>query len=360
MTRLRPLMLLLALLAVIAAGCGGDGGGADSGTDVNQLLEDTFSGEHKAESGKVDLKLEFQPESGSGDAFSVRLAGPFESQGEGKFPKLSLAAALEGGGQSFKAGITSTGDKGFVHFQGTDYAVSDQIFKQLIAAYEQAQKQAKETQKGDQPTLATLGIDPRGWLEDAKNAGEAKVGDTDTIKITGGVDVPKLLDDLNGALDKLRSLGVQGSQGLPEKLTDEQKRQVEQAVKDLKVELYTGKEDSTLRRMVIDLSAQLPKTADTAAQAGKLVLDFSILDLNEDQEIEAPANPKPFEELTNQLGGLGLGGLGSGSGSSGSGNSGSGAGGGASAEDLKKYSDCIEAAGSDVEAVGKCADLLAP
>ena len=99
--------------------------------------------------------------------------------------------------------MTSTGDKGFVSFNGTEYVVSDQIFQQFQAGYEQAgQAGARQNQ-----SLATLGIDPRKWLTNAKNAGEAKVGDTDTIKITGDVDVPKLLDDVNTALAKLRSLG---------------------------------------------------------------------------------------------------------------------------------------------------------
>jgi len=365
-------MLLVALLALVAVGCGGGDDEASTSTDVNQLLEDTFKGGKDVKSGKLDLKLDFEPEGGSGQPFSVRLTGPFQSQGEGKLPKFSLAATLEGGGQSFQAGVTSTGDKGFVNFQGTDYAVSDQLFKQFTAAYEEAQKKAKENQQGDdKTTLATLGIDPRRWLTDAKNAGEAKVGDTDTIKITGGVDVSRLLDDVNTALDKARGLGVQGSADLPEKLTEAQKRQVAEAIKDLSVEIYTGKEDTILRRMLIQLAVKLPEGASSQAgtQAGKLALDFSILDLNEDQEVEAPSNPKPFEELANQLGGLGLGGLGgsggSGSGSGGSGGSGGGSGGsdsggGASAEDLQKYSDCIEAAGSDTEKVGKCADLLAP
>ena len=118
-----------------------------------------------------------------------------------------------------------------MNFQGTDYAVSDQVFEQFKAGYEQAQKQSAD--KGNQQSLATLGIDPRRWLTDAKNDGEAKVGDTDTIKITGGVDVNKLLDDVNTALDKARSLGVQGSDQLPEKLTDEQKQQAAEAIKDL-------------------------------------------------------------------------------------------------------------------------------
>ena len=50
-------------------------------------------------------------------------------------------------------------------------------------------------------------MDPRKWLTDPRNAGEAKVGDADTIKITGGVDVDALLDDVNTALGKAASSG---------------------------------------------------------------------------------------------------------------------------------------------------------
>ena len=128
--------------------------------------------------------------------------------------------------------------------------LDDNTFKQFKAGYEQAQKQSQ----GDEGTsFATLGVDPRKWLTDPQNAGEAKVGDTDTIKITGGVDVAKLLDDVNAALEKASSLGVSGAQGVPEKLTEQQRQQVLDAVKDPKVEIYTGKDDKILRRMVVNM-----------------------------------------------------------------------------------------------------------
>jgi hypothetical protein len=352
------LLLLAALLAVVVAGCGGDSGSsASSDTSVDELLKQTFSGQKKVDSGKLDLSLKIDVQGGSSQVqgpITLSLSGPFQTQGKGKLPKFDIDAAFEGSGQSLKAGVTSTGDKAFVNFQGTEYAVSDQVFQQFKAGYEQAQKQSAD--KGNQQSLATLGIDPRRWLTDAKNAGEAKVGDTDTIKITGGVDVNKLLDDVNTALEKARNLGVQGSDSLPEKLTDKQKQQAADAIKDLSVEIYTGKDDTTLRRMVVNMGVDA-KDSSGGATTGTLTLDFSLLDLNEDQTIEAPSGAKPFDQLLGQLGGLGLGG--SGSSGSGSGSSGSG-GSGASADDLKKYSDCVTAAGSDTAKAQKCADLLSP
>jgi hypothetical protein len=360
--RLRPILLalLLPVLAFAAVACGGDEGGASSSTDVDTLLEETFSGDKKVDSGRLDLSLRIDAKGTEGVSgpISVKVAGPFQSQGDKKLPKFKIDFAFEGAGQSIKAGLTSTGDKGFVNFQGTEYAVSDQVFRQFRASYEQAQKQG---QKQNQ-SLSSLGLDPRAWLTNAKNEGEADVGGDETIKITGGVDVNKLLDDVNQALQKTRQLGVQGAQDLPSQLTPEQRKQITDAVKNPKVEIYTGKDDKILRRMVIALGVVAPEGSQSGGSAD-INFDLSISGLNEEQEISTPSNAKPFDELLQQLGGLGLGGLGgtgssgggSGSGSGGSSGSGSGS---ANQDNLEKYSQCITDAGSDVDKARKCADLL--
>jgi hypothetical protein len=354
--RLRPLLtLIVALLATaLVAGCGGDSKGeeADSSTDVDQLLTDTFSGSKDIKSGKFDLALNIKAGGPTG-TLAIKIAGPFESQGKGKVPKLDINASFEGGGQNLEAGVTSTGDSGFVSFNGTDYEVAGPIWKQFTASYEQAGS------KGSGQSLATLGIDPRKWLTNAENAGEAKVGDTDTIKITGDVDVPKLLDDVNAALSKLRTLGGSSAANLPEQLTAEQKQQAVDAIKDLSVEIYTGAEDKILRRMVVAMKIETPAGSSTGKQSADVKLDLQLLDLNEDQEINAPENPKPFADLASQLNSLGLslGGLGAGAGGGTSGSAGSGS--SATAENVQKYSECVQDAGGDTAKIQKCSDLLA-
>jgi hypothetical protein len=358
MTRPRPALLLslLAALALALSACGGsddEGGGeeASASTDVNELLTQTFTGSKKIESGNLALKMQIEAQ---GDAevqgpISITLGGPFQAQDGGALPKFKLEASVEGAGQSIKAGATSTGDKGFLSFQGTDYAVDDQVFQQFKAGYEEAQKQGSK----EQQSFASLGMDPRKWLTDPKNAGEAKVGDDDTIKITGGVDVAKLLDDVNTALEKASSLGLDSTGDVPQKLTDKQRQQVLDAVKDPRVEIYTGKDDQILRRMVVNLGIQ-----DTGSgTSGTVALDVSITDLNEDQDIAEPADAKPFDQLLGQLGGLGLGGA-AGSGS-GSGSGGADDGGAAAGGDIEAYSKCVTDAGEDLAKVRKCAELLA-
>ena len=354
--RLRSVLVPVALLVLAATltACGG-GSSVSADTDVNELLTKTFSGQKKIESGRLDFTVRIDAPGAAGaqgGPVDVKLSGPFQSQGEQRLPKLDLDVAFSGQGQNIKAGVISTGDRGFVNFNNTDYAVSDQVFKQFQAGYEQAQKEAAK-QQGDQKTsLATLGIDPRKWLTNPKNEGEVKVGAADTVRITGGVDVPKLLDDVNVALERATQLGLQGAGQVPQKLTDQQRQQIVDAVKDLRVEIFTGKEDTILRRMIIDLKAAAPASSGGAAQDVAAKLDFSLTGLNEDQEIVAPAQTKPFDELLGQLGSLG-GGLGGASGGS-SGGSGSSA----DKEKLEAYTKCITDAGADQAKAQKCAELL--
>ncbi len=354
----RILLTILCLMALGLAACGGEE--ASESTDVNKLLTDTFSGEKEIKSGKLDLaiKVDVKGAQQFSGPIDVKLAGPFESQGDTKLPKLDLDLSFSGAGQSLKAGVMTTGEKGYVNFNGTEYAVSDEIFKQFKTSFENAAKQGG----GQNQSLSSLGINPRNWLTNAKNAGEEKVGDTDTVKITGDVDVNKLLDDINTALQKAGSLGLQGQAQLPTKLTDEQKQQIEKAVKNLKVEIFTGKDDTTLRRMLVSFGVSDPSGKEQGSAT--INFDMKLLDLNEGQEFKEPEGAKPFDELLGNLQGLlgGLGGLGGGGGGSGSGGSGGGSGSsggsGNSSQNLEKYTQCIEDAGNDLQKAQQCAELL--
>ena len=307
---LAPLALLIAALALVACG-GGDeetGGTAVEGDDPQAILEQTFGseGDKKVDSGKIDLSMTINATGGGSTLqgpVNVSLTGPFQSQGEKEVPQFDLDVSFEGAGQNIQAGATSTGDKGFVNFMDQEYAVSDEVFQQFKTGFEQAaEEQTEET------TFEQLGISPQNWLTEASNEGDSTVGDTETVKITGQVDVPAMLADVNTLLSQAGTLGIPNTGQLPTKLTDEQIAQVEEAVKAADVEIETGKEDSILRRMAFTLSLEDPAGSGGTAD---VEFDLSLTDLNEDQEIAEPENTKPFDELLGQLGGLGgLGALG--------------------------------------------------
>lgn len=304
-------LLLACALSLSLAACGGSGEAADARTDVNALLRDTFAPGKRIESGRLDLALRIDPR-GTGSArlrgpSTLSVRGPFAMGAEGRLPRFALEATFEGAGQRLGAGAVSTGEQGFVTYQGRSYELSGPVFRQLRAAYEQAQ-----AERSGEPSLAALGIDPRRWMTDAENAGEARVGDDDVVRITGGVDVGRLLDDLDGAFERAARLGLGAGAGkAPARLTEAQKEEIRRGVQEApRVELYTGAEDRILRRMVVDLEVRDPAETDAVAAVR---LDVSVTDVDEEQAIEAPKDPRPFSELRERLGVLGaLGGFGGG------------------------------------------------
>ena len=355
-------VLALALSAIGLAACGG--GGDESSQSPQQLLQETFGANKPVKSGKLglDLSIAAQGLQGVQGPVSIKLNGPFESQGKGKLPTFDLNLSLQTGATNFSAGAVSTGDKGFLKVQGKTYEVGDQLFNQFKQGYEQAASKSQNRSGG--LSLKALGVDPLNWLTDPKNAGTEDVGGTETYHVTAGVDVGRFLDDINTLLGKASSLG-QGN--LPSGLTAQQRKAIERSVKSAKFDVWTGKDDKTLRRLRIELGISVP--ADLRKQAnglksGALAFDLKIEDLNESQDIAEPKNARPLSELTSALGALGAGGSGAIPGTSGGGTSTtpptttpapSTGGAGSSSQE---YLDCLSKAKNDISKVQKCADLL--
>ncbi len=333
------LICCLALPGVALAACGGQG------EDVDTLLEETFSGDKQVNSGKLALKARIEARGSERlrGPVALELRGPFQKSGDDEVPEFDLDASLSGSGLTFQVGASAVGDRGYVLFQDENYVLSPELFAQFKSGFADARAQ-KEGEKADSADLATLGIDPRKWLRNARNAGEAKVGDEDTIRITGDVDVPKLLDDIARA----RQTGAGDPAAGGQALSDQQRGRIEQAVKAMRVEIFTGADDKTLRRIIVDADVVAPEGED-GFDSADVRLDYSISELNEDQEIAAPRDPKPFDELARQLQGLNLGG---------SAGSSEPAGTQADRRKLRRYTRCVERAGRDEAAVRKCAERL--
>jgi hypothetical protein len=339
-------LLLVPLLALVAAACGSDGGQpASASSDVSQLLRDTFSNLSKLKSADVGMQLRL--DSPSGQPVSAEVSGPFASTGEGQLPRFAFNATLSAAGRSERVGATWTGEKAFITLQNTAYAVSDLVARQFAAGYQQALRSNQSKQAKGGLLLSSLGIDFTKWLKDARNAGTAQVGDAQTVRITGRADIPRMVDDLARISQRAQSLGVSGAQ--VRQLTPQQKQQLEAAIRSVDVQVYTGAQDRILRRLVVHAVVRAPGAKGDSA----LDLDLQLTKVNQDQQISAPANPKPFSELlkvTGALNGGGLGGL---------------LGGGSAApsklpsgSNVDRYAKCVEKASGDRAQLRKCAALL--
>jgi hypothetical protein len=349
------------VLALSFASCGGGDDPAKSdpaqrasaSSDVDALLKSTFANVSKTESATIDMTVKVEPRgaSSSEGPVSARLSGPFASQGVDKLPKFAFAVEAQAGGQSFKAGATYDGSKAYVSLMGTPYAVSDLVTKQFVAGYEQALKSRSSAQGG--LVLGSLGIDFTRWLPDARNEGDSQVGDTKTIKVSGTADVKQVIADLEKITEKAASLPGAGAQ-LPSKLTAEQKAAAEKAIKSLTVDVYTGAEDSILRRLVVTADLQ-----DAAAKVDAgVLLDLTFTKVGQEQTITAPSNPKPFAELLKAVDSAGLGDLGLGGPAPGGGSDSTVPNSSSTPNNVDKYAECIEDAKGNAEKARKCADLL--
>ena len=158
-----------------------------------------------------------------------------------------------------------------------------------------------------------------------------------------------LLDDVDTLLARLSDRGgLPTGQQLPRRIPAGDRQQIEDAIQNAEIDVWSGQDDHTLRKLTLALNVDVPRES----AALDIELSVELTDLNQPQTIEAPATSRPLSELLGQLQGFLGGALG------GSLGGGSGSSGGASSQQLEEYSDCIQQAGSDVQEAQKGADLL--
>lgn len=381
MTRIRTYLALcvLALAVPLIAACGDD---ESSDVDPQTVLDETFDNDERVSSGDLSLSLGGSAEGEQGGSFEASLSGPFQGDPDdpAAIPQLDWSGSLtaEGAGQSvsFEGGITVTEDNAFVEYGGNAYEVGAETFGQFKQLAEQASAQQSEAEglsfteaftQGCEQSLEAQGgdaaacrIDFQAWLGDLSNEGEEEVEGADTVHVSGSVDVETMLQDLaelGAAVPQASSTGVP---------SEEQVQQIADAISEASFDLYSGVDDRVLRGIDFNLTLD-PSAIPDASEAGieSVDADFSLrlAGVNEEQEISAPSDAQPIDELLgqfgidpNELGGLG--GLGDGTAIPGAGSGSGGGGGGAPSDaDADAYLDCIAEAQTPAE-INDCASEL--
>lgn len=280
---------ICALAALLAWGCGGT---ANAESDPQALLEETFSGEGGVDSGVLDLALSASSDRPSGGSLTAALEGPFETRGPEQPPLTDVEVSLKalGGGEDIDidGGLTITEDAAFVSFGGQSYAVDDATFATFAEEFANSSADREQGAAGG-TLLEQFGIEPSEWLTDVSNEGIEEIGGVETVHISGSPDVARIIADVVALDPTGDALGTLGA----EQLAD--------SVGAASIDLYTGADDKILRRL--DLAIAF---TDAAASGGELDLTLSIgiADVNQEQTIEAPPDPRPLGELI--PGGLGL------------------------------------------------------
>ena len=125
---------------------------------------------------------------------SLKVAGPYQSNGKGKLPSFNWQVSVSGGGQAFSGGLISTGHNAFVNFQGTNYEVGADKIAQV--------NQQLGQQTGSGKTLKDFGIDPQAWVKDPQDKGDENVNGVDTTHVQATVDVARMFTDFNKTIQQ--------------------------------------------------------------------------------------------------------------------------------------------------------------
>jgi len=356
-------LILVVLASLGVAACGSASSGS---ANPNTLLSETFGGTHKVTSGNLNLTLTVDPSGSStlSGPITLSFGGPFQTRGAGKLPESNFTVSASALGRNVSLGVLSTGTAGYVTLQGTSYQMPQATFQKLESSFAQITSTTGSSSSSSN-ALTKLGIHPLHWLSSPTVVGTENVGGAQTTHIHAGVNVNAMLTDLNTVLEKASSLGVSGASALKSGIPSADRSKIAAAIKNPSVDVWTGSGDKTLRRLQITLT--VPVTGATSQQLGGVTsadigLSMQYSDLNKPQTIKAPTTVRPYSEFQSKVSAFvqGLQGAAAGvlGGATGSGGAGSSGGTSTNGSSVSKYSRCIQAAGTDVSKMQKCASLL--
>ncbi len=349
---MRRLLFALLFATLALASCGG----GDDKENVQDLLDNAFSSSIKSADLKIDASIQLKGSPGLDKPVRISASGPFRTN-DGKLPSadIDLKIGTDGGGQTVTTGFLSTGDRAFVKFQ-------DIYYEQPAAQVAQANRAIAQN-KDKRGSLRALGLDPRSWLSEAKVEGDEEIAGVQTRHVSGKLDVEAVMRNLNAFVRKSGStLGGATGQTPPKPLSEDDIRKVAEVVRDPTFHVYVGKEDDIIRRVAGKIEFDVPEESRDSLggiQSGAIEFEVEFSKVNGDQQIEAPANPRPLSDLTTSLGGAGaLPGLGGGSQET-TPTPPSSDGTTPEAQDFQEYADCLDKARpEDTEALQRCAELL--
>jgi hypothetical protein len=348
------------VVSLAVAACGGSSGSGDA----SQLLHQTFTGPHHINSGNLSFVLSIDP-SGSTTfkgPVTLSLGGPFQSRGTGQLPQSAFTVSLGANGKTGALTVISTGTAGYVTLGNTSYQLPAATFQKLEQSFAQVAPSSGSSSSSSSNALGKLGIQPLNWLRNPTIVGDETVGGTSTTHIRAAVNVSALINDLSTFLKKAASTGVSGASQFSGGLSASERQQIAGAVRNPQFDVWTGKSDKTLRKLhvalTVPVSGQLSTLTGGVNSAG-IGLTIQYANLNQPQTITAPANIRPFTEFQSKVQSFvqTLQGTLSGASSS-AGGTGSSSSSSSSSAGVASYSQCIQAAGSDVSKMQQCASLL--
>ncbi len=279
------LVAVVVVLGVVLLGSGDE--------EATQLLDRAFQEPIGSADVALDATAQVDGVQQLEQPIRVQVRGPYQSGANRRMPKVDLSVNFSASGQSLSGGLVSTGRNAYVELMGRDYEVG----RQTVA---RANRQIA-TGAGRQRRLSDFGIDPRRWLEDPEIEGDEEVAGTETTHVNAGLDVGRMLEDLN-TLGQRTSGEVGGP--APRQLSAEQRERIERIVQDPEFDVFVGKADDKIRRLATVVELEVPEEDRQelgGARSGEVSFSIEFSNVGSPQPITPPRRARPIRELTTQL-----------------------------------------------------------
>jgi hypothetical protein len=262
----------LVALVLLLSGCGGG--------EANQVLSDSASSVGKLRTGNLTLRLVVSPRQGTKGRIGFELRGPIALRAEG-LPVAKIAYTQIAGSHEGTATFISTGTKAYAEVNGKAYELPPSSAESI-----------RQASGGSGGGLAELRID--NWVKHPTVADGGEVGGVQTRRVSGDLDV---VAAANGLLDLIRQLGRNAPT-----IEGDQAKQLEQAVRSSSFDLWAGREDHVLRRLLLkaDLGLEVPESLRRVMGdivGAKIDFELAISNPNEPVSVQPPAHPLPSSQL---------------------------------------------------------------
>lgn len=266
--------MIVAGLAVFATA-------ACSAPPAVDALRDTANNMNKIRSGELSFRLSVA-DAGEGKA-GFELVGPFSFDDGRTLPVAQIRYAETGGKQRIESTFISDGNEAYL-VNGDD---AFRLPPESVAGLKRG---------GSKQSLPELQIG--GWIRDAKVAGEQSMDGKTVTHVTANLDPVAALNDL---FAMAREVGA-APDGLGPFEGDDAGL-IRRSVRSATMDLWTGKDDRLLRRLLIEMRFAADATPDLANALGRyagasLSLELAIERPNGTVTVTPPANALPLPAAT--------------------------------------------------------------
>lgn len=274
------LLMVGAALFLLLGGCSEDGSG-DSGPQ--DIVDTTAANMKDIESGVLAMHLTAEAEGDVAGVVGFELEGPFRFE-ENSLPTVEWDLTRFAGEEESTVTFISAGSEAFIEVQGQAYEVTEEQLAELGGT-------------GGVVEGGLEGLEIGDWVEDPSIEDGGSVGGAATDLISGRLNAVAAVNDLLAIAQQVS--------GDPEisLIEGEDAEHLEQAAESSSIEIYTGKDDRILRRLLVTLALDAEGQDGPLVEglgdfaSARFVFDLEIAEPNSEVSIETPADALPYEEI---------------------------------------------------------------